>query len=146
MKSFFSHRSTRRTAAVMLFVWLLALATGVANACLVQPEHARHGHAVHVEVQMGTVEARAAAGQAANHAHQTSPASQACQSFCAAEQTGVTKSAGELLPPLAVLAPMPGPAAWAAASPAAMAGQRNGRAAPALVRPPVAIRFLRLTI
>lgn len=141
MKSFFSHRNISRCAAVMLFVWLLALATGVANACLVQPEHARHGHPAHAEAQAGTAKAHAA-----NHEHEASPAGLACQNFCAAEQTGLPKSGGELLTPLSLLALAPGPAAWAAAPPSAAGTQRPGRAHPAVLQPPVAIRFLRLTI
>src|ERR1035437_9412364 len=39
MKSFFNARRTRYTAVVMLFVWLMSLGIGVANACLVQPDH-----------------------------------------------------------------------------------------------------------
>ena len=43
MKPFFNFRTKRSTALVALFVWLFALVSGVANACLIQPEK-MHDH------------------------------------------------------------------------------------------------------
>ncbi len=43
MKPFFNSHSKRNTALVALFVWLFALVSGVANACLIQPEK-MHDH------------------------------------------------------------------------------------------------------
>ncbi len=43
MKPFFSSRTKRNTAFVVLWVWLFALASGAANACLIQAEE-KHDH------------------------------------------------------------------------------------------------------
>ena len=129
MKSFFSHRRTRFTAAVMLFVWLLALGTGIANACQVQEDHARHGHLSHQE-----------AGD-----HHTSPAKLACQDFCAAEQTGVVKQQTDAPVHLDVanaLVSLWWVASLSADRPFPMAAVDD----PPLAERPVFIRFLRLTI
>ena len=56
MKLFFNTRAKRNTASIVLLVWLFALASGVANACLLE---ARQTHS-HV--------ATAASSEAAAHA------------------------------------------------------------------------------
>ena len=43
MPSLPNSRTRRNTACAMLFVWLFALASGVANACLLEP-HGAHDH------------------------------------------------------------------------------------------------------
>ena len=43
MKPFFNSRTKRNTAFVVLWVWLFALASGAANACLIQVEE-MHDH------------------------------------------------------------------------------------------------------
>ena len=43
MPSLPNTRSRRNTAGAMLFVWLFALASGLANACLLEP-HGAHDH------------------------------------------------------------------------------------------------------
>lgn len=43
MKPFSYYRTRRNTTFVVLFVWLFALASGVANACLIQADDL-HGH------------------------------------------------------------------------------------------------------
>lgn len=49
MKPFFDFRTKRNTALVALFVWLFALVSGAANACLIQPEkmHDHRSQAAH---------------------------------------------------------------------------------------------------
>jgi len=44
MKSTLGQHRTRQTAAVMLFVWLLTLGVGIANACLLHEDHAQAGY------------------------------------------------------------------------------------------------------
>ncbi len=60
-----SNTSTRRTTArVMVFVWLFALASGLANACLLEPRVVRdHGSALMQPSATGT-----ALGTAGDHA------------------------------------------------------------------------------
>lgn len=145
MKSLFSQHRTRRIAAWMLCAWLMALATGIANACLLQVDHARHGHLVHAEaVASDPAPGLAVGGEGVHDASPASPIPAACLSFCSAEQSGLAKSGGEAYSALAPM-PDPGPQLWAAAP--AASGLRPGPAcADPAHAPPVSIRFLRLTI
>ena len=139
----------------MLFIWLLALGAGIANACLVHENHARHGHLGH---QGAGFTSMAVAGPDALTAGQASvkaptgpgdlnisPGKMACQSFCAAEQTGLAKQKtgglahSDFVPVLAAIA-------WLAPSPAVGASLWPVAAHPAWSEPAVSIRFLRLTI
>lgn len=49
MMSFSSTRRTRYTAIVMLFVWLMTLGIGIANACLTDGAQMQHGSATQVQ-------------------------------------------------------------------------------------------------
>lgn len=155
MKYFFNQRRVRYTVAVMLFVWLLALGAGIANACLVQEDHARHGHLSHQDDGVTSITATALDAMAGDHAsvevspdaddHDTSAGKLACQNFCAAEQTGVVKQkidAPAQLEAALVLASM----GWVAPPLADHASQKPALGEPAWAEPPVFIRFLRLTI
>jgi hypothetical protein len=130
----------------MLFVWLLALGTGFANACLVQEDHARHGHLVHLGHQDAGVTSMPVSGlDLMDDDHESSPEKKACQNFCAAEQTGVVKPPTDTpahldvalvrvsLPPVAPLQ-------------ADRASQRPDPGDPDGSQPPLFIRFLRLTL
>lgn len=143
MKSFFSQRRNRITAAVTLLIWLLALGTGMANACLVQEDHARHGHLSHEEasgITMAVTDVDALADD-----HGTLPEKAACQNFCGAEQSTVIKQQVDLpadLDAVLVLASI-----WWAGPPSAdRASQLPSLVDPTWSEPPVFIRFLRLTI
>lgn len=155
MKSFFNQRRTRYTVAVMLFVWLLALGTGIANACLVQEDHARHGHLSHQDAGVTSMTATALDAMAGDHApveahpdaddHDTSAGKMACQNFCAAEQTGVVKQQNDApahLDDTLVLVSM----WWVAPLSADRAFPMPALDDPRWTEPPVFIRFLRLTI
>lgn len=155
MKSFFNRGRARCTAAAMLFVWLLALGTGIANACLAQVDHARHGHLSHHDTVLTALPVTALDAMAVDHAsveghpgaidHTTSPGKMACQNFCAAEQTGVVKQkidAPAHLDAAQVLASM----GWVAPPLADRAFPMPALADPPWTEPPVFIRFLRLTI
>jgi len=58
MKPLFYSRTKRNTALLVLWVWLFALAAGVANACLIQANE-MHGHGSLVEqssaARVGTI-------------------------------------------------------------------------------------------
>lgn len=144
MKSFFSHRTTRFTATVMLFVWLAALGTGIANACLAQDDHPRHGHlspqgAVATAMLATTLDAMAIdPGK--------SSAKMACLNFCATGQTGVVKQQDDApAHPDDALA-LASLWWWMAPVPADRASRQPVLGDPAWSEPPVFIRFLRLTI
>lgn len=139
----------------MLFVWLLALGTGIANACLVQVDHARHGHLSHYAPVSTAMPATALEAMVIPHAsavghlgavdHDTSDGHLACQNFCAAEQTGMVKQkidAPAQLDAALVLASM----GWLAPSLADRAFPMPALDDPPWTGPPVFIRFLRLII
>ncbi|WP_137895350.1 hypothetical protein [Ramlibacter sp. 2FC] len=149
MKSFFSPRSTRRTAAVMLLVWLLALATGMANACLLPSPSTSDRHAaagLSAPVAPGQAEGAPATEQTCEHDAAAAHAKAACQSFCAAESLGLVNPQGAKT---ATAADLPLHLVRGEGLPVAPATRFTPRPSPGVPpggQPPVAIRFLRLTI
>ena len=94
------HQGMRITAIVVLFVWLLTLGAGIANACLLHKEHAQVGHisygrpalAPSVHVDSGAryaVQASAAVGAADEELFFRTTA---CKSFRVAVPMGVAES------------------------------------------------------
>ena len=90
---------TRFTAAVMLFVWLLTLGAGIANACLLHEDHAQAGQAGIAAVPgaresgagnhpLGSAQAVAAADTADGDQLEHSAT---CRALCVAGQTAVPK-------------------------------------------------------
>lgn len=61
MKLFSNTRTKRSTAWLMLLVWAFALASGMANACLLE-ERGAHEHATAVDEPHGTAQPAVAAG------------------------------------------------------------------------------------
>jgi hypothetical protein len=143
MKSFFGQRRTRCITRVMLFVWLLALGTGIANACVVQENHARHGHVGHHDAVHTATPATATVQDALDH--DTLPGKLVCQDFCASGQTGMVKQAGDVpaTPDVALaLGLFWGLAELSADHPAPIPAIDG----PPWAERPIFIRFLRLTI
>lgn len=135
MKSFFNVRHTRYTAIAMVFVWLMTLGIGFANACLLDEALGHHAptaqvHATHHE----DVDEQALESDKA-----------VCLTVCEAEKTVVIKIKQ-------VDVPSNLQAAAVAHFPAltVTALDLNDRSVPSVVpdwrEPPVSIRFLRLTI
>jgi hypothetical protein len=135
MKPFLNVRRTRYAAIAMLFVWLMTLGIGVANACLISAEHEHHGMA-----------ASSASAQAPAEEHDQSPDGSLCLSFCAAAQSTLVKVKPQTVDltgfdftpvPLCIAAVVLAPDrnAW-----------RSGRSEPIWLGPSIPIRFLRLTI
>lgn len=134
----------------MLVVWLFALASGWANACVLQvaaaaPGTARDGVA-HGFVALGTHgSAQGAVGHDESDGHDADGARLLCQSVCDEEQSTLPKVATPSLPDVAA-APVVPIAAWSCgAVQAPLPGGRPPAASPP-PEPAVAIRFLRLTI
>ena len=135
MKSAFSHRHTRYTAVVMLFVWLMTLGIGIANACIVSDARGHHTAAAQV--------------QTSHHedANQQPISSDkvVCLTVCDVQQSAVykTKQVDVHLDLQAAPAVHCSPLTVAALD-------LNDRSVPSVVpdwrEPPVSIRFLRLTI
>ncbi|OGB40200.1 MAG: hypothetical protein A2461_01895 [Burkholderiales bacterium RIFOXYC2_FULL_59_8] len=152
MKSLFSVQRTRYTAAVMLFVWLMSLGIGLANACLVKQDHGPGEY--FSQGRSGTDLAALAERQAArdhfttnslhSDANASSPEKITCLHFCAAEQSSlITDHSNGLahldLVPIMFLTGLPVPTTDQVLSAEAFAS-------PSWSEPPVSIRYLRLTI
>lgn len=81
MKSFFNHHRTRCTAIVMVFVWIMTLSIGIANACVLDPIQSRRSTVAHAtEVSHKDADE-----------HTVSPDKSVCLDVCAAEQTVLIK-------------------------------------------------------
>lgn len=136
MKSFFNSRNTRSAAIVMLFVWIMTLGIGVANACLLTQDQGRHGLSVPVSLD---------AYQTADE-HALSPDAAVCLSFCAAEQTTLVKVSPQLDGPAGLsFVPVHFFTGWLV-PPIDRIIQPEALGSPTWSGPPVSIRFSRLTI
>ena len=82
MKPFFNARRTRFTAVAMLFVWSMALATGMANACLITQGKLQHSH-----FSMTTTSA-----DEDTHGHTRTADAALCLDVCAAAQATLVKA------------------------------------------------------
>lgn len=143
MMSFFNQRRKRLAAAVALLIWLLALGTGIANACLVQDDHARHGHLSQHDSD-GTSMTIPGMDALADD-HDTLPAKVACQNFCRADQSGLIKQQADM--PVDLDSALSLASIWWARTPSAdRTLQMPSLVDPAWSEQPVFIRFLRLTI
>ncbi len=135
MKSFFNSRHTRYTAVVMLFVWLMTLGIGFANACLLEEALGHHASTAQV--------------QATHHEDVDEQALESdkavCLTVCEVEQTAVVKFKQADVPSDLQAAPV---AHFPALTVTVL--DLNDRSVPSVVpdwrEPPVSIRFLRLTI
>jgi hypothetical protein len=152
MKDFFSSRRTRYTAAVMLFVWLMSLGIGVANACLVQHNPAEDeflGHTRSGYMSKATIERERALDNFAKAHVQADendklPEKVACLNFCAAEQNTLIKHHADALVaqdivPVLFLTWLLMPALDSIPQPEAFGS-------PTWSEPPISIRYLRFTI
>jgi hypothetical protein len=147
MKPFSNTRAKRNTAFAVLLVWLFALASGVANACLLEVR-ATHGHGA----ATGTSETAVANGISAGHVgvvaeHDAAPDSSKapCLKVCDDGSQSVVKQqiTFDLSPP--------GPAllvafAWAAAIPVASAPRRMDDLQPSTPGLPLRVRYSRLAL
>lgn len=136
MKSFFTSRRTRLTATVMLFVWLMTLGIGIANACLVHEDGRSHV----VSVAAADMDHQDSDG------HDMSPETLACLDFCAAEQITLVKVKAQLdsptgldFVPVLFFTGLLVPTIDRDIQPKALGS-------PTWSEPPVSIRFSRLTI
>lgn len=92
MKPFFNARRIRFTAVVMLFVWSMALAMGMANACLITQGKLQHSH----------TSLTATSADEDTHGP-TRPADAAlCLDVCAAEQATLVKAKQQFDSPVGV--------------------------------------------
>ncbi len=150
----FTRRQLRHTACVALFAWMFGLLSGVANACLTQPN---------AQAGLGSISSQAdpagegTVGLVTRQVEQTRhhgadeddgvghhSAEEACLKFCADESSAVTKSrAPQADVAVSVLVVS---VQWLSAAPVAAAPDWAPLERPASVGPPLFIRLLRLTI
>lgn len=135
MFTLFSQRNTRCTAIVMLFVWLMALGVGIANACVIDLAQSHHSNAYQSQVTRHVDE----------RLQPLAADKQACLDFCANEQSAAVKAKQQEAAPSVPIVPV----IWLSAITVALADP-SVRPTPASTRSvherPVAIRYLRLTI
>lgn len=152
MKFFFNARRTRYCATVMLFVWLMSLGIGVANACLLQSDSGADDYFSRAH---STTVSAVRAGHALAPVHMTasfvhfdesakSPEKITCLNFCVAEQRTLLKDHADGLAhldmlPVPLLTGLQVPATDQTPPPQAFAK-------PTCSEPPVSIRYLRLNI
>jgi hypothetical protein len=138
----FNQRNTRRTAVVMLFVWMMSLMVGFANACVLNNDHRSQGYAFVVPVPVHVLVEASTYG---DHSRDDSVALDACKSFCSAEESGISKYSGNTAPnhpsptPLLIQTWI-NPATSFTEAPLFVDSTPKGSS------PPVHIRFLWLTI
>jgi len=147
MKLSFSARSKRYTTLLVLLGWLFALASGVANACLLEAR-VTHAHAAPVEL-FETVQAPLVspghAGVVAGHDDDSQAAKAPCLKACDDGAHSLPRQ------DLTVTLADPGPALlmsilWTAVTPDAPTSRWMDDVQPALPERPVRVRYSRLAL
>ncbi len=138
---FSSHlRASRATAYVVLLAWLFALASGVANACLLE-ERGTHGHDA-----PGTVVSAGHAGAVAGHLGDDSHGAKAnCLKVCSDGGQSPTTPDLKLVQADLGLAPIVA-VLWNPAAPLAASPHRVTDDPPPTAGPPLRVRFSRLAL
>ena len=147
MKPSSNHRAKRNTAFVALLVWLFALASGMANACLLEAP-GTHAHAP----KHGASDVAHATAMPAGHAiadddhdDDADGSKEACLKTCddGSNAPVKLKASFDLSDP--GLAPVVA-IAWNAAIPAVSAPYRLNDLQPPIVGPPFRVRYSRLAL
>jgi len=146
----------RHAACVTLLAWIFALVSGVANACLTQPNGRAGFGSISSEANAVVGGTSTPVTRQVQHVHHhgagegeddglgSHSAREGCLKFCADQSSAVTKSTApqaEIAGPLFVAS-----AQWRSAAPVTAASQWLQVEPPASVGPPLFIRLLRLTI
>ena len=148
MKPFFSTRAKRSTAFVALALWLFAVASGIANACLLEaPGH--HSHDAAGTNATASDEPRERSGEhAAAHAGHDADVDESkapCLKVC----DDGTHAMLNRLPGIDLTNPGQVPyvsLVWTATVPVFSAPSRGPELRPPDHGPPIRVRFLRLTL
>ncbi len=150
MPSLPNTRTRRNTACAMLFVWLFALASGAANACLLEP-HGAHDHGAplsHLAVEDSALGVTGHHADGVAHSDDDSdsmPSKESCQKACDEGSQSLLKHATgfDLVDP--GLAPFVA-VAWAAEVPMAPASGRAHNFRLPERGPPIRVLFSRLAL
>ena len=151
MKPFSNPHAKRSTALVAMLLWVFALASGIANACLLEVTSA-HAHATKHEYAVAAHDAAAPTKDAmADGAHddddddEADHSKEACLNTCddgsnAPVKLKATSALSD--PGLALVVSI----AWNAATPAVSAQCRLNDLQPPVVGPPFRLRYQRLAL
>ena len=148
MRPFSNRRTRRNTAIAALSVWLFALSSGIANACLLE-ESVGHSHS-HVadagsEQHHAHVALSGHSEGVANDEHESDVTREACLKVCddGAKAPVKLQASPDLLdtglPPLVALA-------WDEATPVASGPSQKDALRPPIVGPPFRVRYSRLAL
>ena len=147
MKLFSNTRSKRNTAFVVLLAWLFGLASGMANACLLEaPRPHSHGAERSPATTHASVESPPHFGGVAVHNDDNSDTSKApCLKVCddgshslTTQHSGIDQSEPGLAPVVAVL--------WSAATPVVSTRRRMEGLQPPAPGQPLRVRYSRLAL
>ena len=147
MKRFMNNRTRRRTAWLMLCVWMFALASGIANACALEVRGS-HTHAMagvdHPEVA-SSAHAAEDAGADSHHDGDSHDSKAPCLKAC--DEGSVSLLKHSVVPDLTD----PGAAfvvafAWAVSVPVLSARSRAHHLRPLSSGPPLRVRYVRLAL
>lgn len=145
MKHYFSTRAKRHTALLVLLGWLFALASGVANACLLEAR-VTHAYAASVE-GAATAQVLVSPGHAEVVADHEDPhaARALCLKVCDDSARSLSKQ------DLTAFQADPGPAPlmsilWTALTPVATTLRQWSGVGPAFAERPVRVRYSRLAL
>ncbi len=138
MSIFANRRASRTTALVVLLAWLFALASGVANACLLEAR-GTHAH----DAQTAAVSA-GHAGAVASHVDDAN-AKESCLKVCSDSAQSPTRPDREVAPADIGLASVVA-VLWNPTAPLAAAPQRVPDDPLPVTGPPIRVRFSRLAL
>ena len=154
MKPLFNSRVKRHTAFVVLFAWLFGLASGAANACLIEPRgtHSHGSVAVPVlateKMEEAGIPAEHGAGAAGHHHHDQDSGAPGtpCQKVCDEGSKSLPKQQSTSTPIDSGLAPIV-VVAWTASEAAIVSAPSQARAhEPPRPRLSVRVLFSRLAL
>lgn len=150
----FTRRQLRHAAYLTLFAWIFGLLSGVANACLTQPNAQAGLRSISLQADQAVEGAAGPVTRQVEHSHHHGEddddglgrhsAKEGCLKLCAVQSSAVTKSK-------APHSDLPSPdfvasVRWPSPVPSAAASDWTRVERPASVGPPLFIRLLRLTI
>ena len=150
----FTRRQLRHTAYLTLFAWMFALLSGVANACLTQPNAPGGLGSMLLQADPVVGDAAGRVTQQVGHTEHLGmnaddhrglhSAEESCLKFCADDSSAVAKRSAPLSDAagLVFLVSLH----WLSAAPVAAAAEWSPVERPASVGPPLIVRLLRLTI
>ena len=146
MNRFLSRRRMRNTAFMVLLAWLFAVASGVANACLLEsPHHDLHASAAAASAVDLPDHLAAHSGDIAAHSDDVHTSSPPCQKVCddtpqslPKALSGVDQTNPGMSPPIVLL--------WSATAPIAVGSRRTAKVQPAMPELPIRLRYTRLAL